>query len=107
MADTLGKVALKYTALRLGILAVAFGVSCAIVLPLAGTSTDDVFKAALVAFVVTVPLSYWLGRDLRGRMSVLLTEQRSASRARVDDTTARYKAVQDAKKAAEQAEPTE
>jgi hypothetical protein len=107
MADSLGKVAAKYTGLRLGIMLIAFGLSCAVVLPLAGTAADDYFKAAVIALVITLPLSYWLGKDLRERMSVLLTQQRDASRARVEDTQARYRAVQDAKGAADADEPAE
>lgn len=97
--ESLGRVALKYTGLRLAAFAIPFAIAAAVLGPLNGS--DGWFEAALVAIIVSIPLAIWWGRDLRARLSVLMLESRSASKAKVDDTAARVKAVEDARKAAE------
>jgi hypothetical protein len=93
--EGLGRIAAKYTVLRLSILALSFGVACAVLLPWLGSTTATLFKAVLVAFVVSIPLSFFLGRSLRDQMTAALDVQRRASKARVDDTAARVRAVEE------------
>jgi hypothetical protein len=97
--ESLGNVALKYTGLRLAAFALPFALAAAVLVPLNGS--DGWFEAALVGIISSIPLAIWWGRGLRVRLSLLVLESRSATKARVDDTAARVKAVEDARKAAE------
>ena len=97
MADSLGSVVVKYNALRMACFAVPFAAAAAVLVPLNGH--DGWFESALVGIAVSLPLALWLGRGLRARLSELLVESRSARQARVDDTAARVRAVEEARKA--------
>ncbi|HVU72179.1 MAG TPA: DUF4229 domain-containing protein [Mycobacteriales bacterium] len=89
----LSRLALRYTGLRFGVFAVCFGVGCAVMLPLDGSSAPTFFKAALIAAVLSLPISFVLGRDLRAQIAAGIEDQRSASRARADDDAARVAAA--------------
>ncbi len=98
MSDSLGKVVLKYNGLRMACFAIPFAIAAAVLVPLGGQ--DGWFEAALVGIAASLPLAIWLGRDLRAQISVLLVQTRTARQAKVDETAARVKAVEDARRAA-------
>jgi len=104
--DRLSRLALRYTGLRFAVFGVVFGLGCAVMLPLDGVSGPSFFKAALIAAVVSLPVSFVVGKDLRARIALGIEEQRSASRARAADDAARVDAVRAQRRSAP-AEPVE
>ena len=91
--DRLSRLALRYTALRFAVFAACFGVGCAIMLPLDGASGPTFAKAGLIAAVLSLPLSFVLGRDLRAKIAAGIDGQRAASRARAAEDAERVAAA--------------
>ena len=90
---TLSGLALRYTALRTAVFGACFGIGCAVMVPLEGTSGTTLFKAGLIAAVISLPLSFVLGRELRARIALTIEAQRAAGRARSDDDAERVAAA--------------
>ena len=91
--DRLSRLALRYTGLRFAVFAACFGVGCAIMLPLDGASGPTFAKAGLIAAVLSLPLSFVLGRDLRAKIAAGIDDQRATSRARAEEDAARVAAA--------------
>jgi hypothetical protein len=85
--------AVRYTALRLGIFTVCFGIGVAIFVPAAGAQRTSFLDAGLVAIVLSIPGAFVLGRGLRGEITDAIDAQRAVSRARADADAARVEAA--------------
>jgi hypothetical protein len=85
--------AVRYTALRLGIFAVCFALGVAIFVPTAGAQRTSFLDAGLLAIVASIPAALVLGRNLRGEITDAIDAQRAVARAKADDDAARVEAA--------------
>jgi hypothetical protein len=89
---SLGSTMARYSVLRLGIFAALFLTAAMVLVPTVG-SRAGWLDAGLVAVVVSLPVSYRLGRPMREAVTDSIDQRRAASRQRDADDAARIDAA--------------
>ncbi len=89
---SLGSTMARYSVLRLGIFAALFLTAALVLVPTLG-SRSGWLDAGLVAVVVSLPVSYRLGRPMREAVTDSIDQRRAAARQRDADDAARIEAA--------------